>query len=78
MLTSMPGKGDIYSKLLGVQAVTTPVENSLAVSLDTAIPFLGFLPMDCTAQRYMHIISIVALLIIGRNWKQPRCLSAVY
>lgn len=39
MLTSMPGRGNPYSMLLGVQDVTTPVENSLAVPPDTAIPF---------------------------------------
>lgn len=35
----MPGGGNPYSMLLGVQAVTTPVENSLGVPPDAAIPF---------------------------------------
>lgn len=39
MLTNMPGRGDTYSMFLGVQAFTTPIENSLAVPPDTAIPF---------------------------------------
>ena len=41
---------------------------------DPAIPFLGIYPAETKIERDTYIpLFIIALSIIARTWKQPRC-----
>ena len=84
MLERMWSKGNIPPLLVGVQTYTATLKISMVVSqeivnqstLGTINTTLGHIPERCTLiLQHCSIMSIAALLIIVRTWKQPRYLS---
>jgi hypothetical protein len=68
--------------LMGLQAFTTTLENSLAVPQKighstTRRSLLGIYPEDVPTGKKdtCSTMFIAALFIIARNWKEPRCPS---
>jgi hypothetical protein len=85
MLARMWRKRDTPPLLVGLQAGTTTLEISLAVSqnighsttIGSSIPLLGIYLEDvptCNKDTGSTMF-IEALLIIARSWKQPKCPS---
>jgi hypothetical protein len=80
MLVQMSRKRNTTPLLVGLQAVTTTLEISLAFpqkiehnTEDPAIP----LPEDSQiCNKDMFLMFLAAIFIIARSWKQPRCPSA--
>jgi hypothetical protein len=74
-------KRNTLSLLVGLQADTTTLEISLVVpqklAKDPAIPLLGIYPEDVPTcnKGTCSTMFIVALFIIVRRWKEPRCPS---
>ena len=77
----MWGKGNPLTLLLGMQATTTTMENSVEIPLkneiklpyDQATPLLGIHTEKTRIERAMCIpVFITALFTITRTWKQPR------
>ena len=71
--------------LVGMQTSTATTENSVEIPqkleielpYDPAIPLLGIHTEETRSERDMCTpMSIAALFIIARTWKQPRCTSA--
>ena len=71
--------------LVGMQTSTATMENSVEIPqkleielpYDPAIPLLGIHTEETRSERDMCTpMSIAALFIIARTWKQPRCTSA--
>jgi hypothetical protein len=85
MLAKMWRKRKSPLLLEGLQACTTTLEISLsalrklAIILpeDAAIPLLCIFPMDAPTykENTCSTMFIVALFIIPRSWKEPRCPS---
>ena len=85
MLARMWRKRNTPPLLVGLQACTTTLEISLAVSQkidmvlpeDPAIPLLGIYPEDVPTGKKdtCSTMFIAALFIIARSWKEPRCPS---
>ena len=65
--------------LVEIQACTATLEINMGMNLpqDSAIPLLGIYPKGILLyhKNTCSAVLIVALLIIARNWKQPRCPS---
>ena len=71
--------------LVGLHAGTTTLEISLAIPQkfdielpeDSAIPLLGMYPKDAPTynKETCSTMFIVALFIIARSWKEPKCPS---
>ena len=85
MLVRMWRKWTTPPFLVGLQACTTTLEISLAFPQKTghitteypAIPLLGIYPEDVPTgnKNTCSTMFIVALFIIARRWKEPRCPS---
>jgi hypothetical protein len=85
MLVRMWRKRNTPPLLVGLQAGTTTLKISLVVLQkldivlpeDPAIPILGIYPKDAPTcnKDTCSTVFIVALFIIARSWKQPKCLS---
>jgi hypothetical protein len=83
MLAGMWSKGNTPPLLVEVQICTTTLEINLVVSQktgkvlpqDPAIPLLDIYPKDAPPSQKdpCSTMFIVALFIIARNWRQPRC-----
>ena len=79
MLERLWGKGNTSVLLVGMQASTSSLNVSVAISQkignnlpqDPAIPLLGIYPKD--AQLCHKDMFIAALFVIARTWKQPKC-----
>ena len=85
MLERVWRKGNPLTLLVGMQTSTATMENSVEISkkleielrYDPAIPLLGIHTQETRIERDTCTpMFIVALFIIGRTWKQPRCPSA--
>ena len=85
MLERVWRKGNPFTLLVGMQTSTAAMENSveflrkleIELPYDPAIPLLGIHTKETRSERDMCTpISIEALFIIARTWKQPRCPSA--
>ena len=85
MLERIWNEGNTHPLLVGMQTRAATVEISVAVSQDTGSQppsgpsnsTLGNIPKRCPSY-YKSICStmfIVALFVIARSWKQPRCPS---
>jgi hypothetical protein len=85
MLARMWRNRDTPPLLVGLQACTTTLEISpvvpqkiaIVLSEDPAIPLLGIFPEDVPTgnKNKCSTMFIVALFIIARSWKEPRCPS---
>jgi hypothetical protein len=85
MLVRMWRKRNTLPLLVGLQAGTTTVEISMAVSQEigqSAIPgpsytTPGHIPQDAPTykENTCSTLFIAALCIIARSWTEPRCLS---
>jgi hypothetical protein len=80
MLARMWRKRNTLPLLVGLQAVTTTLETNLAVPVPPegpAIPVLGIYPEDAPTcnKGTCSTMFILAIFIIDRCWKQPRCPS---
>ena len=82
MLERMWRKGNSLTPLVGMQASTATMENSvgflktLKIELlyDPAIPLLGIHTEETRSERDTCTpMFIAALFTIARTWKQPRC-----
>lgn len=79
MLESTQRKGNTHSLLEGKQTCTATVDVSAAflrkLRKDPAIPRLGTYPKGFRSsyRDNCSFIILAALLIIARNWKQPKC-----
>ena len=85
MLESVRRKGNPLTLLVGMQASTVTMENSVEIPLTTgtelpynpAIPLLGIHTEETRIERDTCTpMFIAALFTIARTWKQPRCPSA--
>ena len=87
MMVRMWSKGNIPSLLVGVQTCKVTMEINMVVpwkvgNLSTLRPSyttLRNMPKGCSIlQQYCRMLAhvIVALFILSRNWKQPKCPSA--
>ena len=85
MLERVWRKGNPLTLLVGMQTSTATMENSVEISkkleielrYDPAIPLLGIHSEETRIERDMCTpMFIIALFIIARTWKQPRCPSA--
>ena len=84
MLERVWRKGNPLTLLVGMQTSTVTMENSVGflkkleieLPYDPAIPLLGIHTKETRIERDTCIpMFIVALFIIARTWKQPRCPS---
>ena len=85
MLEKVWRKGNPLILFVGMQTSTATMENSVEIlkrleielPYDPAIPLLGIHTEETRIERDTCTpMFIVALFIIGRTWKQPRCPSA--
>ena len=85
MLERVWRKGNPLILFVGMQTSTATMENSVEIlkrleielPYDPAIPLLGIHTEETRIERDTCTpMFIVALFIIGRTWKQPRCPSA--
>ena len=85
MLERVWRKGKPLTLLVGMQTSTTTMENSvdflkklqIELPYDPAIPLLGIHTEEIRIERDTCTpVFIVAMFIIARAWKQPRCPSA--
>ena len=86
MLERVWRKGNPLTLLVGMQTSTAAIQNSVEISLkkletelpyDPAIPLLGIHTEETKIKRDTCTpMFIMALFIIARTWKQPRCPSA--
>ena len=81
MLERVWGKGNPLTLLLGMQATTTTMENSVEIPLkneiklpyDPTIPLLGIHTKETRIERDTCTpMFVAALFTIARTWKQPR------
>ena len=81
MLERVWRKGNPLTLLEGMQTSTVTMENSgdslIELPYDPALPLLGIHTKETRIERDTCTpMSITALFIIARTWKQPRCPSA--
>ena len=85
MLERVWKKGNPLTLLVGMQASTATMENSMEIPkkleielpYDPAIPLLGIHTKETRIERDTCTpMFIAALFLIARTWKQPRCPSA--
>ena len=85
MLERVWKKGNPLTLLVGMQASTATMENSMEIPkkleielpYDSAIPLLGIHTEETRNERDTCTpMFVTSLLIIARTWKQPRCPSA--
>lgn len=84
MLVKMWSRGNTEPSLVGVQACTASIESSVAVPPEDgnspprhpAAQLLRICPRDPTScsRDISSSMTIAALVIIIKDWKQPRCL----
>jgi hypothetical protein len=82
ILVRMWRKRNTPPLLVGLQACTTTLEITMTIPQkigpeDPAIPVLGIHPKDAPTYNKdtCSTVFIVALFIIARSWKEPRCPS---
>jgi hypothetical protein len=78
MLARMWSKGNTPPMLVGLQTYTTTLEIGLEVSQkieNSSISGLNYATPGHILKDTCSTMFIVALFIIARNWKQPRCPS---
>ena len=85
MLAKMWGKEEDSSIVGGIASLYNPLESvwrvlrklDIVLLEDPAIPFLGIYPEDVPTGKKdtCSTMFIVALFIIARSWKEPRCPS---
>ena len=85
MLERVWRKGNPLTLLVGMQTSTATTENmwrflkrlEIELPYDPAVPLLGIHTEETRIERDMYTpMSITALFIVARTWKQPRCPSA--
>ena len=83
MLERLWGKGNTPALLVGMQAGTTPLDVSVAISQKIrkqpssrpSNPLLGVYPKDAQSchKDMCSTMFTAALFVIARTWKQPKC-----
>ena len=77
------GKGNTFALLVGMQAGTTPLDTSMAISQKIreqpssrpSNTTFGYIPKGCSIIPQGHVLNYVHNSIVCqvRTWKQPKC-----